>query len=248
MEGRGDRRDLAHGAHREVSGAPEAVRARLLALQDEKNAPFMAKLVPTLPPESVLGVRMPDCRALARELCRESNIGLFLADLPHRYLDENNLHALILNEEKDYAAAVAALDAFLPYVDNWATCDALRPKAFKKHTPALPDECRRWIKSGEIYAVRFGIEMLMTHYLDADFRPEYLEEVSIIKSKEYYVNMMIAWYFATALAKQYEAAVPYIEQRRLAPWTHNKTIRKAIESYRITDEQKAYLRTLAIRE
>lgn len=241
-------RDLAHGAHREVSGAPEAVRARLLALQDEKNAPFMAKLVPTLPPESVLGVRMPDCRLLARELCREPDIGLFLADLPHRYLDENNLHALILNEEKDYAAAVAALDAFLPYVDNWATCDALRPKAFKKHPPALPDECRRWIKCGEIYAVRFGIEMLMTHYLDADFRPEYLEEVSIIKSKEYYVNMMVAWYFATALAKQYEAAVPYIEQRRLAPWTHNKTIRKAIESYRITDEQKAYLRTLAIRE
>ena len=241
MEGRGDRRDLAHGAHREVSGAPEAVRARLLALQDEKNAPFMAKLVPTLPPESVLGVRMPDCRSLARELCREPDIGLFLADLPHRYLDENNLHALILNEEKDYAAAVAALDAFLPYVDNWA-------KAFKKHSATLPDECRRWIKSGEIYAVRFGIEMLMTHYLDADFRPEYLEEVSIIKSKEYYVNMMIAWYFATALAKQYEAAVPYIDQRRLAPWTHNKTIRKAIESCRVTEEHKAYLRTLTIRE
>ena len=231
-----------------MSGAPETVRVRLLALQDEKNAPFMAKLVLTLPPESVLGVRMPDCRALARELCRESNIGLFLADLPHRYLDENNLHALILNEEKDYAAAVAALDAFLPYVDNWATCDALRPKAFKKHPPALPDECRRWIKSGEIYAVRFGIEMLMTHYLDADFRPEYLEEVSIIKSKEYYVNMMIAWYFATALAKQYKAAVPYIEQRRLAPWTHNKTIRKAIESCRVAENHKAYLRTLAIRE
>ena len=147
-----------------------------------------------------------------------------------------------------FAAAVAALDAFLPYVDNWATCDALRPKAFKKHPPDLPDECRRWIKSGENYAVRFGIEMLMTHYLDADFRPEYLEEVSIIKSKEYYVNMMIAWYFATALAKQYEAAVPYIEQRRLAPWTHNKTIRKAIESCRVTEEHKAYLRTLAIRE
>ena len=231
-----------------MSGAPEAVRTRLLALQDEKNAPFMAKLVPTLPSESVLGVRMPDCRSLARELCRKPDIGLFLADLPHRYLDENNLHALILNEEKDYAAAVAALDAFLPYVDNWATCDALRPKAFKKHPPALPDECRRWIKSGETYAVRFGIEMLMTHYLDADFRPEYLKEVSIIKSNVYYVNMMIAWYFATALAKQYEAAVPYIEQRRLAPWTHNKTIRKAIESYRITDEQKAYLRTLTIRE
>ena len=239
---------MARRAHQSVSGAAETVRGQLFALRDETNAAFMARLVPTLPPESVLGVRMPDCRALAKELCRMPDIGEFLTDLPHRYLDENNLHALILNEEKDCAAAVAAIDAFLPYVDNWATCDALRPKAFKKHPSALPDECRRWIKSGEIYAVRFGIEMLMTHYLDADFRPEYLEEVSIIKSKEYYVNMMIAWYFATALAKQYEAAISYIEQRRLDQWTHNKTIRKAIESCRITEERKAYLRTLTIRE
>ena len=239
---------MARRAHQSVSGAAETVRGRLFALRDETNAAFMARLVPTLPPESVLGVRMPDCRALAKELCRMPDIGEFLTDLPHRYLDENNLHALILNEEKDCAAAVAAIDAFLPYVDNWATCDALRPKAFKKHPSALPDECRRWIKSGATYTVRFGIEMLMTHYLDEDFRPEYLEEVSIIKSKEYYVNMMIAWYFATALAKQYEAAISYIEQRRLDQWTHNKTIRKAIESCRITEESKAYLRTLTIRE
>ena len=239
---------MARRAHQSVSGAAETVRGRLFALRDETNAAFMAKLVPTLPPERVLGVRMPDARALTKELCAEPDIGLFLADLPHRYLDENNLHALILNEEKDCAAAVAAIDAFLPYVDNWATCDALRPKAFKKHPSALPDECRRWMRSGATYTVRFGIEMLMTHYLDEDFRPEYLEEVSIIKSKEYYVNMMIAWYFATALAKQYEAAVPYIEQRRLDQWTHNKTIRKAIESCRITEERKAYLRTLTIRE
>lgn len=231
-----------------MSGAAETVRGRLFALRDETNAAFMARLVPTLPPESVLGVRMPDARALTKELCAEPDIGLFLADLPHRYLDENNLHALILNEEKDCAAAVAAIDAFLPYVDNWATCDALRPKAFKKHPSALPDECRRWMRSGATYTVRFGIEMLMTHYLDENFRPEYLEEVSIIKSKEYYVNMMIAWYFATALAKQYEAAISYIEQRRLDQWTHNKTIRKAIESCRITEERKAYLRTLTIRE
>ena len=239
---------MARRAHQSVSGAAETVRGRLFALRDETNAAFMARLVPTLPPESVLGVRMPDCRALAKELCRMPDIGEFLTDLPHRYLDENNLHALILNEEKDYAAAVAAIDAFLPYVDNWATCDALRPKAFKKHPSALPDECRRWMRSGATYTVRFGIEMLMTHYLDEDFRPEYLEEVSIIKSKEYYVNMMIAWYFATALAKQYEAAISYIEQRRLDQWTHNKTIRKAIESCRITEERKAYLRTLTIRE
>ena len=239
---------MARRAHQSVSGAAETVRGRLFALRDETNAAFMARLVPTLPPESVLGVRMPDCRALAKELCRMPDIGEFLTDLPHRYLDENNLHALILNEEKDCAAAVAAIDAFLPYVNNWATCDVLRPKAFKKHPSALPDECRRWMRSGATYTVRFGIEMLMTHYLDADFRPEYLEEVSIIKSKEYYVNMMIAWYFATALAKQYEAAISYIEQRRLDQWTHNKTIRKAIESCRITEERKAYLRTLTIRE
>ena len=239
---------MARRAHQSVSGAAETVRGRLFALRDETNAAFMARLVPTLPPESVLGVRMPDCRALAKELCRMPDIGEFLTDLPHRYLDENNLHALILNEEKDCAAAVAAIDAFLPYVDNWATCDALRPKAFKKHPSALPDECRRWMRSGATYTVRFGIEMLMTHYLDEGFRPEYLEEVSIIKSKEYYVNMMIAWYFATALAKQYEAAISYIEQRRLDQWTHNNTIRKAIESCRITEERKAYLRTLTIRE
>ena len=239
---------MARRAHQSVSGAEETVRGRLFKLRDETNAAFMARLVPTLPPESVLGVRMPDCRALAKELCRMPDIGEFLTDLPHRYLDENNLHALILNEEKDCAAAVAAIDAFLPYVDNWATCDALRPKAFKKHPSALPDECRRWMRSGATYTVRFGIEMLMTHYLDESFRPEYLEEVSIIKSKEYYVNMMIAWYFATALAKQYEAAISYIEQRRLDQWTHNKTIRKAIESCRITEERKAYLRTLTIRE
>ena len=239
---------MARRAHQSVSGASETVRGRLFALLDETNAAFMARLVPTLPPESVLGVRMPDCRALAKELCRMPDIGEFLTDLPHRYMDENNLHALILNEEKDCAAAVAAIDAFLPYVDNWATCDALRPKAFKKHPSALPDECRRWMRSGATYTVRFGIEMLMTHYLDEDFRPEYLEEVSIIKSKEYYVNMMIAWYFATALAKQYEATISYIEQRRLDQWTHNKTIRKAIESCRITEERKAYLRTLTIRE
>ena len=239
---------MARRAHQSVSGAAETVRERLFALRDETNAAFMARLVPTLPPESVLGVRMPDCRALAKELCRMPDIGEFLTDLPHRYLDENNLHALILNEEKDSAAAVAAIDAFLPYVDNWATCDALRPKAFKKHPSALPDECRRWMRSGATYTVRFGIEMLMTHYLDESFRPEYLEEVSIIKSKEYYANMMIAWYFATALAKQYEATISYIEQRRLDQWTHNKTIRKAIESCRITEERKAYLRTLTIRE
>ena len=234
-----------------MSGAPEAVRARLLVLRDEKNAPFMAKLVPTLPPESVLGVRMPDCRALAKELCRMPDIGEFLTDLPHRYLDENNLHALILNEEKDCAAAVAAIDAFLPYVDNWATCDALRPKAFKKHPSALPDECRRWMRSGATYTVRFGIKMLMDHYLDEFFSPEHLIWVSEIGgavAEEYYVRMMQAWYFATALAKQYDAALLILTENRLPVWTHNKTIQKAVESYRITDQQKTFLKTLRRKE
>lgn len=235
---------MAHGARDAVSGSPQAVREALFALRDENNARFMARLTPTISPESILGVRMPDCRALAKALCREPDIGRFLADLPHGTLDENNLHALILNEEKDYSAALAALDAFLPYVDNWATCDALRPKAFKKRPPALPDECRRWMRSGETYTIRFGIEMLMTHYLDADFRLEYLEEVSIIKNNEYYVNMMIAWYFATALAKQWDTVIPYLEERKLDRWVHQKTIQKAVESFRITPEQKVYLKGL----
>ena len=228
--------------------AQGAVLERLFALQDTKYRAFQSKLMPTVAPETVIGVRTPLLRNLAKELAGTAEAADFLRVLPHAYYEENNLHAFLVEKIRDYDTALAETERFLPYIDNWATCDALRPKAFKKHPATLPDECRRWMKSGEIYAVRFGIEMLMTHYLDADFHPEYLEEVSIIKSEEYYVNMMIAWYFATALAKQYEAAVPYIEQRRLALWTHNKTIRKAIESYRITDEQKAYLRTLAIRE
>ena len=226
----------------------KTVTEHLLALADAGNAAFTARLAPGVDPDRMLGCRIPQLRRLARTLRGTPEAAAFLTQLPHRYYDENNLHGILLGHIRPTGEALDALERFLPHVDNWATCDALRPKAFKKHPSTLPDECRRWIKSGEIYAVRFGIEMLMTHYLDADFRPEYLEEVSIIKSKEYYVNMMITWYFATALAKQYEAAVPYIEQRCLAPWTHNKTIRKAIESYRITDEQKAYLRTLAIRE
>lgn len=238
---------MARRAHQSVSGAAETVRGRLFALRDETNAAFMARLVPTLPPESVLGVRMPDCRALAKELCRMPDIGEFLTDLPHRYLDENNLHALILNEEKDCAAAVAAIDAFLPYVDNWATCDALRPKAFKKHPSALPDECRRWMRSGATYTVRFGIEMLMSFYLDEAFKPEYAEMVACVKSEEYYINMMIAWYFATALAKQPEYIMPYFTECRLEKWTHNKAIQKCVESRRIPKESKDYLRSLKIK-
>lgn len=220
------------------------VRERLFALRDEKYADFSAKLNPTLPGECFIGVRTPAIRALAKELRGTNEAAEFLKELPHKYFDENNLHAALVEGMKDYSACIAALDAFLPYVDNWATCDMMTPKVFKKHLPELIPEIRRWMGSDQPYTVRFGIEMLMAFYLDGAFRPEYLREVAIIRSEEYYVNMMIAWYFATALAKQYDAALPYIEEQRLEPWTHNKAIQKAIESYRISDEQKAYLRTL----
>lgn len=223
------------------------VRERLFALRDEKYGDFSAKLNPTLPRECFIGVRNPAVRALAKELRGTDEAEAFLRDLPHRYFDENNLHAALIDGMKDYSACIAALDEFLPFVDNWATCDMMTPKVFKKHLDELVPEIRRWIGSGETYTVRFGIEMLMAFYLDGAFRPEYLKEVSVIQSKEYYVNMMIAWYFATALAKQYDAAIPYVEQNRLDAWTHNKTIQKAVESFRISDEQKAYLRTLKVR-
>ncbi len=220
------------------------IQERLFALQDEKYADFSAKLNPILPREFFIGVRTPAIRALAKELRGTRTAEEFLKELPHKYFDENNLHAALVEGMKDYPACITALDEFLPYVDNWATCDIMTPKVFKKHLDELVPEIRRWIRSEHTYTIRFGIEMLMAFYLDDAFKPEYFEEVAIIRSEEYYVNMMIAWYFATALAKQYAAALPYIEQQRLEPWTHNKAIQKAIESYRISDEQKAYLRTL----
>ena len=164
--------------------------------------------------------------------------------LPHEYFDENDLHGMLINEIKDYSEAVAALDVFLPYVDNWATCDLIRPLPFKKHPADLIDNIRRWMDSAHTYTCRFG--MLMTHYLDAEFKTEYLDWVADIRSEEYYLRMMQAWFFATALAKQYDAALPYIETRRLDKWTHNKAIQKSIESYRVSDEHKAYLRGLRI--
>ena len=170
----------------------------------------------------------------------------FLSSLPHKYYDENNLHGFIIAEMKDYDRTIAEIDRLLPYIDNWATCDLIRPKLFSKNHDKLIKDIRRWMKSSKTYTIRFGIEMLMTHFLDDYFRPEYLEWVASITNDEYYVKMMVAWYFATALAKQYDATLPIIEQKRLASWTHNKTIQKAIESYRITDEQKEYLKGLKI--
>ena len=219
----------------------------LFRLQDAKYRDFLSKLIPTVPPERVIGIRTPALRAMAKQLGKREDIDAFLDELPHTYFDENQLHAFILSEMKDFAACLRAVNRFLPYVDNWATCDQLSPKVFRKHKPELLVSVRKWIASGETYTVRFGVGMLMEHFLDDDFDPAYLETVAAIRSEEYYVRMMIAWYFATALAKQYEAALPFLEGRRLDVWTHNKTIQKAVESYRITPEQKAFLRGLKVK-
>ncbi len=220
------------------------IKDELFKLQDKKYGEFQVKLIPTADPNSFIGVRTPDLRNLAKRLVKEKEYSDFLKELPHKYFDENQLHAFIISEIKDYDECITYINEFLPYVDNWATCDQMSPKIFKKYKDKLIDQIEIWLKSKETHTIRFGIGMLMQYYLDEEFKPTYLKRVSSIKSKEYYVNMMIAWYFATALAKQYEATIPYIENNKLDNWTHNKTIQKAIESYRITPEQKEYLKTL----
>lgn len=222
----------------------DEIREALLAKQDTAYRDFQAKLIPTIDRETVIGVRTPELRKMAKQFAKQEEIGAFLAELPHSYFEENQLHAFIVAERKDFAQCMEELTAFLPYVDNWATCDQMSPKVFKKHRQELMPYIREWIASGETYTVRFGVRMLMEHFLDEDFDLAYPGMVSEIRSEEYYVNMMIAWYFATALAKQYEAVLPYIEEKRLETWTHNKAIQKAVESYRITPEQKGYLKGL----
>ena len=220
------------------------ITAQLFALQDKTYAGFQSKLIPTIPRETIIGVRTPDLRKIAKQVSKTSAAQEFMQTLPHRYFDENQLHAFVLSEEKDFDACIAELERFLPYVDNWATCDQLSPKCFKKHTQELIPYICRWMASRHTYTIRFGMGMLMRYYLDEAFKPEYLEWVAAIQSEEYYIRMMQAWFFATALAKQWDAAFPYIRQHRLHPWTRNKAIQKAIESYRITDEQKRILRAL----
>lgn len=222
------------------------ITKRLFELQDEKYADFQAKLTPGIPRESFIGVRVPQVRTLAKSYYKDLESADFLQELPHQYYDENMLHGLVLSEMKDFEACVKAVDAFLPYVDNWAVCDIMSPKVFRKHKEELLPVIKRWVASDQVYTCRFGIEMLMSHYLDQDYKPEYLEIVAAVRSEEYYVNMMIAWFFATALAKQWDTVIPYIEENRLEPWVHNKTIQKARESYRITPEQKEYLKGLKV--
>ena len=222
------------------------IRERLFALQDEKYGDFQSKLIPGLPREQVIGIRMPAMKKLAKELVNGEETNDFLKQLPHTYYDENVLHALLIASIKDYDACMEALETFLPYIDNWAVCDCLSPKVFQKHKTELLEKIKLWIPAEHPYICRFGMGMLMRWFLDDDFCQEYLELPAAVRSEEYYVNMMTAWFFATALAKQWDAAIPYLEQNRLNPWPHNKTIQKARESYRITPGQKEYLKTLKL--
>lgn len=244
-------------------------RDRLFELKDDKNADFQRKLTPGVPEDKFLGVRVPAARNLAKEIMKDYNrkpskklsgyeaneeikfiqertaeIDEFFQALPHEYFDENMLHGVMISALKDYDKAVSLVDAFLPYVDNWAVCDSMSPKIFKKHRAEFIEVVKRWAASDETYTCRFGIGMLMEHYLDEDFKAEYLEIPASIHSEEYYVRMMQAWYYATALAKQWDATIPYLVENKLDAWVHNKTIQKARESYRITPEQKEYLKTL----
>ena len=221
----------------------------LFALKDENYRRFHAKLIPDIPIDNIIGVRTPVLRKYAKKVAKLPEANIFLESLPHSYYEENNLHGALLSllYPKDIIAFMEQLERFLPYVDNWATCDMLSPKIFKKHLPYVYERVQKWLQSDAVYTIRFGIVTLLGFYLDDAFEPEMLQLVANVRSEEYYVNMAVAWYFSMALVKQYDATLPYIQNRVLEPWTHNKSIQKAIESRRIPQETKAYLRGLKIR-
>ena len=219
------------------------IQDHLFKEQDLKYRDMQIKIIPNIDPDSMIGVRTPALRSFAKDLLKKAEYQEFLDTLPHKYFDENQLHAFIISGIKDYGKCMGEVERFLPYVDNWATCDQMSPPVFKKHRSELLEKIKKWVHSDETYRIRFGIGMLMEHFLDEDFDPEYPEIVTEIRSDEYYVNMMIAWYFATALAKQYETVLPFIENRKLDTWTHNKAIQKSVESRRISEERKEYLKS-----
>lgn len=221
----------------------------LFALKDENYRRFHAKLIPDIPIDNIIGVRTPVLRKYAKEVAKLPETNIFLESLPHIYYEENNLHGALLSllYPKDIIAFMEQLERFLPYVDNWATCDMLSPKIFKKHLSYVYERVQKWLQSDAVYTIRFGIVTLLGFYLDDAFEPEMLQLVANVRSEKYYVNMAVAWYFSMALVKQYDATLPYIQNRVLEPWTHNKSIQKAIESRRIPQETKAYLRGLKIR-
>ncbi len=226
-----------------MSGKLTQLQQQLFLLQDEGYRDFHSKLMPNISKEDVIGIRVPVLRKFAKEFAKTDEKELFLKELPHQYYEENNLHMMLLVEIKDYDRCMREIERFLPYINNWATCDYPAPKCFEKHKLQVLDHIKIWIESSQTYTVRYAIGMLMRLFLEDDFSVEYPEMVAKVSSEEYYVNMMIAWYFATALAKQWDAVIPYIEQKKLSPWVHRKTIQKAVESYRITSEQKEYLKS-----
>lgn len=223
------------------------IQNKLFEMQDLEYKAFHSKLMPTIDEDKIIGVRIPVLRKFANEFAKSVEVEKFIADLPHAYYEENNLHAFVLEKTKDFDLAVKLTEKFLPYIDNWATCDMFSPKVFKKNKDKILELAKKWMKSEHTYTVRYGIGVMMRYFLEEDFKEEYLELVASVKSGEYYVNMMIAWYFATALAKQYESAVKYIREKRLDVWVHNKAIQKAVESYRVPNETKEYLKTLKIK-
>ena len=220
------------------------IQKELFSLQDKKYMKFLSKLTPNVSEDTIIGVRIPEIRKLAKKLVKNDEYEDFLKELPHKYYDENLLHGAIISENKDFENCIELLNSFLPFVDNWAVCDTISPKIFKKHKKELIEKIKEWSQSDKTYTCRFGVEMLMTHFLDEDFKKEYLEMVANIHSEEYYVKMVIAWFFATALAKQWDYAVIYLENNRLDVWVHNKTIQKARESLRILEDKKGYLKGL----
>lgn len=222
------------------------ITSTLFSLRDIEYRDFQSRLIPNIDKDAMIGVRTPALRKLASELFGTPEAAEFMAEVPHVYFDENNLHAFLIERIKDYPAAIEAVEAFLPYIDNWATCDQLRVKVFSKHTEPLLEKIREWTASDRVYTCRFGIEMLMTYFLGDKFLPEYNDLAASARGEDYYVRMMVAWYFATALAKRYEATLPYLESRALETRTHNKAIQKACESRRLTQEQKLYLRKLKV--
>ena len=222
----------------------DELRQVLFGYRDTAYADFTAALIPTVPREKLIGIRSPEYKKIIRQIGDDPVIPEFLASLPHEWHEENCLHAALINGMKDYGACVSALEQFMPYIDNWAVNDMINPACFKKHRAELIGQLQAWIASGAPYTRRCGMRLLMANYLDRDFRPEYLDLPADLRSDEYYVNVMTAWLFAEALVKQWDTAVIFLETRRLDPWTHNRTIRKACESFRIPDERKAYLKTL----
>lgn len=223
------------------------ITEELFAMQDEKYKAFQAKLIPTVERERIIGIRTPQLRKFARSICASAEAETFIKELPHKYYEEDNLHAFLIEKFRDFDRALELTEQLLPYINNWATCDMFLPPVFKKNKGALIPRIKHWLKSDKTYTVRYGMGLLMSLYLDTEFEEEYLELVASVQSEEYYINMMIAWYFATALAKQYKAALPYLTGYRLSAWVHNKTIQKAIESSRIPADTKEYLRTLKIK-